>query len=145
MNEAVTAALDSYIETTHPVPHAILVEGPWGSGKSTFLRSYFEARTTAGKDTGRLEGPLFISLFGLKSASDLQRRIRESVSPLGSDVAELVGGSVEAFASAFGAKRLAQSMEDIGLREAERLLRERVFVSMMSSAAKRIWVRCLAS
>ena len=96
MNEHAIAALDAYLGREHPVPHAFLLEGPWGVGKTYFVERYFEARKRRLDrpiplhKAGTSE-PIHVSLFGLRNATDIQRRILEIVSPVGVEAAALVG------------------------------------------------------
>ena len=93
-NDATVAALDHYLDEDHAVPHALLVQGAWGVGKTTFLkRVYFPARAERPVDPLQkaYHSPIFVSLFGLSTPQDLQRRLFEEISPVGSVFAGLVG------------------------------------------------------
>lgn len=83
-NENATAVIDAYLEAdVHPVPHAILVEGPWGSGKTYFLEKIYEPdRQVKAQARGGYQTPfLFVSLFGVKTADDVEKRMHRAASP----------------------------------------------------------------
>lgn len=60
--------------------YALLVEGPWGCGKSWFIKDYFERKQKTNPDN-KLQ-PLFISLYGLKSTQEISDRIFYSAHPI---------------------------------------------------------------
>ncbi len=83
-NELATAVIDAYLDADHlPVPHAVLVEGPWGSGKTYFLEEIYEPRRQKlAKENRFYRTPfLFVSLFGATSAAEVERRIHRAASP----------------------------------------------------------------
>lgn len=101
-NEHATAVIDAYLEAdVHPVPHAILVEGPWGSGKTYFLEKIYEPdRQTKAKARRFYKTPfLFVSLFGVKTAADVEKRMHRAASPgevaIGKTVGTLISGVLE--------------------------------------------------
>lgn len=103
-NEHATAVIDAYLEAdVHPVPHAILVEGPWGSGKTYFLEKIYEPDRQAKAKAQRFyKTPfLFVSLFGVKTAADVEKRIHRAASPgevaVGKTVGTIVSGALEFF------------------------------------------------
>jgi hypothetical protein len=101
-NEHATAVIDAYLEADlHPVPHAILVEGPWGSGKTYFLEKIYEPDRQAKAKARRFyETPfLFVSLFGVKTAADVEKRMHRAASPgevaVGKTVGTIISGALE--------------------------------------------------
>lgn len=72
----VVRALDAYLERD-PAPYAVMIDGPWGAGKTHFLLETFTR-----KHPGC--GFLYLSLYGMDSASELRRRIADGWS--GQDV-----------------------------------------------------------
>lgn len=101
-NEHATAVIDAYLEAdVHPVPHAILVEGPWGSGKTYFLEKIYEpGRQAKAKARRFYKTPfLFVSLFGVKTAADVEKRMHRAASPsevaVGKTVGTLFSGVME--------------------------------------------------
>jgi hypothetical protein len=101
-NEHATAVIDAYLDAdVHPVAHAILVEGPWGSGKTYFLEKIYEPdRQAKAKASGFYKTPfLFVSLFGVKTADDVEKRMHRAASPgevaVGRTLGTIVSGGLE--------------------------------------------------
>lgn len=100
-NENAMAVIDAYLEAEHlPVPHAILVEGPWGSGKTYFLEKIYEPhRQKLAREERLYKKPLlFVSLFGATSASEVEKRMHKAASPV--EVA--IGGATRTAVSGLG-------------------------------------------
>ncbi|PDS74602.1 P-loop NTPase fold protein [Rhizobium sp. L43] len=96
MNEHATKVLDAYLDAdTLSVPHAVLIEGRWGSGKTYFLQNVYEpARIKQMNAEGRHHTPfLFVSLFGAASAKDVEMRIYKTACP-GEAVAGGIAGTI---------------------------------------------------
>lgn len=96
MNENATKVLDAYLDANRlSVPHAILIEGRWGSGKTYFLQNVYEpARIKRMMAANRHHVPfLFISLFGATSAADVEMRIYKTACP-GEAVAGGIAGTI---------------------------------------------------
>lgn len=130
-NAAAIATLDQYLDADHPVAHALLVQGAWGSGKTTFLRTvYLPRRRDRTSDALEQErnGAIVVSLFGLATVADLQRRIWEEISPVGSRVGGLLGAGVEALAKLGGAEGVYERANELLKDVAKNGLKGRVFV-----------------
>ncbi len=96
MNEHATKVLDAYLDAEHlSVPHALLIEGRWGSGKTYFLEKVYEpARQRRMNDERRHHVPfLFVSLFGASSASEVEMRIYKTACP-GEAIAGSIAGTI---------------------------------------------------
>ncbi|MBY5551301.1 hypothetical protein HFO61_31685 [Rhizobium leguminosarum] len=92
MNEHATRVLDAYLDADKlAVPHAVLIEGRWGSGKTYFLQHVYEpGRIQRMAAEGRIHVPfLFVSLFGATSASEVEMRIYKTACP-----AEAIAGAI---------------------------------------------------
>ncbi|QRM44618.1 P-loop NTPase fold protein [Rhizobium sp. BG4] len=92
MNEHATRVLDAYLDVDKlAVPHAVLIEGSWGSGKTFFLQKIYEPdRIRRIQAEERNHVPfLFVSLFGVSSASEVEMRIYKTACP-----AEAVAGTI---------------------------------------------------
>lgn len=71
INASTKAYLDDYFSKSSP-GFAVLVEAPWGAGKTHFIKSYLQRRASTSK------GPvdyLYVSLFGVQSPQDINRAI----------------------------------------------------------------------
>lgn len=96
MNEHATKVLDAYLDADKlAVPHAILIEGRWGSGKTYFLQKVYEpGRIQRMQAERRPHVPfLFVSLFGATSARDVEMRIYQTACP-GEAVAGGIAGTI---------------------------------------------------
>lgn len=95
-NEHTKSVIDAYLEADSlPVPHAILVEGPWGSGKTFFLDIYESRRQQSAKAKRIYCTPfLFVSLFGATSAFDVEQRMHRAASPGEVAIGKVVGTAV---------------------------------------------------
>ncbi|MCV0396041.1 MAG: KAP family NTPase [Rhizobiaceae bacterium] len=96
MNEHATKVLDAYLDADKlSVPHAILIEGRWGSGKTYFLQKVYEpGRIKRMQAESRPHIPfLFVSLFGATSARDVEMRIYKTACP-GEAVAGGIAGTI---------------------------------------------------
>lgn len=123
-NEHATAVIDTYLEgERHPVPHAILIEGPWGSGKTYFLEKIYVPERQAKAKANRFNKTpfLFVSLFGVTTAAEVERRIHRAASP--GEV--VVGTTLGVF--------LTGLMEICKIRDA----RKKLFNAIRKSAARR--------
>lgn len=92
MNEHATKVLDTYLNTENlSVPHALLIEGRWGSGKTYFLQNIYEPDRKRRMNAARRQNIpfLFVSLFGATSARDVEMRIYKTACP-----AEAVAGGI---------------------------------------------------
>lgn len=92
MNEHATEALDAYLDAGKlPVPHAVLIEGRWGSGKTFFLKEVYEPDRIMRMNAERRHHTpfLFVSLFGATSAADVEMRIYKAACP-----AEAIAGAI---------------------------------------------------
>lgn len=90
-NQSVADALDAYLELERP-KFAALIDSPWGSGKTWFIRKYFEekkkeidSRSVPEKkaEQDKCE-PVFcyVSLFDIADAKDIDTSIIAQANPL---------------------------------------------------------------
>jgi hypothetical protein len=101
-NEKSRSVIDSYLDPEKlAVPHAILVSGPWGSGKTHYIEKVYEPeRKRRIENSGGKHTPfLFVSLFGVKSVIEVKReiftRLNPSMKKLGKTAHLLLSGSGE--------------------------------------------------
>lgn len=123
INDAATALIDAYLEADMLVPHAILVDGPWGSGKTYFLEKIYKpTRQDEGRAKRSYRTPLlFVSLFGVKTADDVERRVHRAASPVEFAIGKAIGTIIRGFSEFFQVKDAAQeSLGGIGKRAARR-------------------------
>lgn len=76
----VRSRLDCFF--TRPTQRVLLIKGPWGSGKSHFLRDYFSKATPPQSDKKLLPKWIsYTSLFGCTSIQQLEDRVSACVQP----------------------------------------------------------------
>ena len=88
-NQSVADALDAYLELERP-QFAVLIDSPWGSGKTWFIRKYFEEKrkemdSLAEREINKnKEKPVFcyVSLFDITDAKEIDSSIIAESNPL---------------------------------------------------------------
>jgi phosphotransferase system IIB component len=123
LNEQVSVVIDAYLDTKeHSVPHALLVEGSWGSGKTYFLKEYAKDRESRAKNTNYQAPFLFISLYGATSAIDAELKIHRAAMPVEAAIFGGVDTLGTGFFEAFKIKDgYARFQKWISLKNARRL------------------------
>jgi KAP-like P-loop domain-containing protein len=86
MNEYITDYLNYYINLTYSPQFAVLLRGKWGSGKSFYAKNFIE---TNGK-----EKFLYITLYGVKSAKEINDQIFEQLHPVLASKGMKIAGKV---------------------------------------------------
>ncbi|RWF44697.1 MAG: hypothetical protein EOS65_01515 [Mesorhizobium sp.] len=131
MNEHATRLLDAYLDADNlAVPHAILIEGRWGSGKTYFLQKVYEPeRIQQMYAERRRHIPfLFISLFGATSASDVEMRIYKTANPGEAIAGSLAGTFALGIGEFLRVKDATKGVIDRLGKKAVKRLNEYVFV-----------------
>lgn len=85
--------LDYYLGLEGDPEFAVLLEGPWGSGKSYFVETYFRERLAAARKADRdAKDPLIhVTLFGVRDLSDITTQMFEKAHPvLGGKAVKLI-------------------------------------------------------
>ena len=88
-NQSVADALDAYLQLERP-QFAALIDSPWGSGKTWFIRKYFEEKrkkmdSLAEREINKnKEKPVFcyVSLFDISDAKEIDSSIIAQANPL---------------------------------------------------------------
>jgi len=65
-NAHVFEYLDYYLKFPHPPRYAVLLDGPWGIGKTHLVKKFLKDEFGGDKS-----GYTYVSLFGLKSLSEI--------------------------------------------------------------------------
>jgi hypothetical protein len=76
VNAHVQEYLDYYCGLTNPPGFAVLLKGSWGSGKTWFIEQYQKSLETKNLRT------LYISLYGMKSTSDIEDKFFQLLHPI---------------------------------------------------------------
>jgi len=105
-NETVLQALNDYIQIPKP-NYAVLIKGEWGCGKSFFIKKWIDSIELSKKGKGkdrdddliRLK-PIYVSLNGLKSTSQIDESLKREISPLlHGKIVQGVGKTIKLLAS----------------------------------------------
>lgn len=94
MSATVTAFLDHYLDTTGPVHSAVMINGPWGAGKTHFIKAHMEARRQAAfkADPQNERVHLYVSLNGVRTFHEVRDLFFAETNPvLNSTTAKLIG------------------------------------------------------
>ena len=93
-NRCVTDAIKAYCQFPHSQGFALMVDGPWGSGKTHLIRSLMDDLA----EQNRLEPlrkPLYVSLYAVKDAGEIGDQIYQQLHPvLGHKYTRLLGAVV---------------------------------------------------
>jgi hypothetical protein len=92
-NKHVDEYLSYYVALPHPPKYAVLVNGPWGIGK-TYLVIEFLRRAFPVTDDEQRPRPVYVSLYGLSSLSEIDNALLRAMYPLLGYKATKIGGRV---------------------------------------------------
>lgn len=94
MNEQAIELLDHYLSPETASHGAVMVAGPWGAGKTHFIKDYLDSRheQMVAKDRNDTLNHLYVSLYGVKSVSEIQAQFFAQTNPaLNSGPVRLLG------------------------------------------------------
>jgi hypothetical protein len=94
MNDKVSEYLDYYLSSELETDFAVMLNGPWGAGKTHFVKTYFQSREDKAKSMDPLHrgGHLYASLYGIRSASEITDQFFAQAHPvMNSKAARLIG------------------------------------------------------
>lgn len=121
--------LDYYLALEGDPEFAVLLEGPWGSGKSHFVERYFRERfAKAFANDPNAKDPLIrVTLFGVRDLSDITTQMFEKAHPfLGGKTVKLLNTAVSKLGGIVGmsldAKENAELLESMALNLEGRIL-----------------------
>lgn len=85
VNAAIESFLAYYIDPAHPLDYAVLICGPWGSGKTHLIKKFL-----ADSDAK----PLYVSLYGMTSVSQIEEEFYRQLHPVLSHPGMKLAGAV---------------------------------------------------
>jgi hypothetical protein len=94
-NKHILEYLNYYCDPASDFDYAVLLTGPWGVGKTHFIKQFIESRTVALGDDRKTKKTLFVSLYGITSfrqiEDEFQRQLHPILSSKGMKIAWAVG------------------------------------------------------
>jgi len=109
-NQHIREGLREYCQFPHAQGFAVLLNGPWGSGKTTFIKSILpELAASEG------EQALYVSLYGVATAGEIGEQLFQQIHPvLGHKLTRLAGKIISSAVKATVKVDMAGSAEIIG-------------------------------
>lgn len=80
MNDNITQFLFTYMDNPDP-RYAVMLKGKWGCGKSFFIQNWIELYKEKIKDGDAVLDPIYVSLYGLSSTSQITSAIDRVLHP----------------------------------------------------------------
>lgn len=80
MNDNITQFLFTYMDNPDP-RYAVMLKGKWGCGKSFFIQNWIELYKESIKDGDAVLEPIYVSLYGLSSTSQITLAIDRVLHP----------------------------------------------------------------
>lgn len=78
-NAAVESSLQTYCQFPHAPKYAVLLQGPWGSGKTHFIKNFFANLENANGD--RIPH-LYVSLYGMTTTKQIEEAFFRELHPV---------------------------------------------------------------
>jgi len=73
-NAAITKFLDYYVDPSRPFDYAVMVNGPWGSGKTHLVKEFLKGRSSLKS--------LYVTLNGISSADQIDQQFYRQLHPV---------------------------------------------------------------
>lgn len=91
--------LNYYLDYAPQDERAVLINGPWGSGKTHFIKAFMADRDRARKAAEPLsQSHVYVSLYGVRSTAEIEDRVFAAAHPT------LSAWPVALMASAWGSR-----------------------------------------
>lgn len=104
-NDDAREYLDRYLFSEAEADYAVMLTGPWGGGKTHFIKSYFKAHYDKRKAQDPLNSSLYLyaSLYGIRSTTEITDQFFNQANPLmtskgGRLIGAAAAGALERFA-----------------------------------------------
>jgi hypothetical protein len=92
-----TAFLDYFCDGAARTDHAVMIDAPWGAGKTHFIKAYLQSRHAAARtNTDCIGAPfLYASLYGVSSVAEVREQFYTQAHPfLSSKAVKLLGSAL---------------------------------------------------
>lgn len=103
-NAAITRFLEYYVHPDHPFDYAVMIDGPWGSGKTHLVKEFLK---------GSRVKPLYVTLNGVSSVEQIEQEFFRQLHPVLASRGMKIASAVVR-AAAKGALKLDFSKEESG-------------------------------
>lgn len=103
-NAAITKFLEYYVDPARPFDYAVMVEGPWGSGKTHLVKEFLKTSTSK---------PLYVTLNGVSSTEQIDQEFYRQLHPVLSHPGMRIAGAI-ARSVAKGALKMDFSKDESG-------------------------------
>ncbi|MDF0552289.1 P-loop NTPase fold protein [Kamptonema sp. UHCC 0994] len=94
VNKHIEEYLDYYCNLTYSPQFAVLLKGQWGCGKSWFINRYIQKLKDIQKLKEGSKTPLYVSLYGVNSFSQIDDLLFEQIHPILSSKGAKIAGKV---------------------------------------------------
>ncbi|MDB5375647.1 MAG: hypothetical protein JWR00_93 [Rubritepida sp.] len=84
-NTAITEFLKYYVDTTRPFDYAVMIDGPWGSGKTHLIKEFLKSKAVK---------PLYVSLNGMSSTEQIDQEFYRLLHPVLSHRGTRIAGAI---------------------------------------------------
>lgn len=94
-NEDILNCLNDYLKVSKP-GYAVLLKGPWGCGKTYFVKNWIETLKAEKNDNEQFFTlvPIYVSLYGMTSKGQIEEELKRAVSPILHSKAMKMAGKV---------------------------------------------------
>ena len=81
LNDNIRVSLNDYLDNPSP-NHAIFIDGEWGCGKTTFIKSWQSEKQEEFRTSSIIWQPVYVSLFGLTKTRGIVEEINQQLYPV---------------------------------------------------------------
>lgn len=94
-NEDILNCLNDYLKVSKP-GYAVLLKGPWGCGKTYFVKNWIETLKAEKNDNEQFFtlAPIYVSLYGMTSTGQIEEELKRTISPILHSKAMKMAGKV---------------------------------------------------
>ena len=82
-NKEIIDILNDYLKIKKP-GYVVLLKGPWGCGKTYFVKNWIENLKTENNDDEQsfTLNPIYVSLYGMTKTSQIDDELKRAISPI---------------------------------------------------------------
>src|ERR1700704_4937123 len=106
-NRHVKDYLTFYLNLPHPPHYAVMINGPWGIGKTHLVKQFLK------EAVGEADKYVYVSLFGIATRDEIDSALFEAIYPLVGSKAAKLGGRILKTALKFNGIELDLKLSDV--------------------------------